>query len=87
MVSMAGAQMQKFAGNYSAGALGAITVRVEGDHLLVSNQRTGSFPLFPSGDATFFSMGVTPDVKFSVDDRGRVIGFTSGNVKATKLPE
>ena len=83
---MTSAEMQKFAGNYSADFLGEVTIQVEGDHLLVSNQRTGSFPLFPSGGTTFFSLGVTPDVKFTVNDRGVVTGFTSGNLKATKLP-
>jgi CubicO group peptidase (beta-lactamase class C family) len=85
MSPMPAEQMQKFAGNYSADALGKISVQVEGDHLLVLNERIGSFQLFPSAAKTFFSLGVTPDVTFSVDDHGVVTGFTSGNLKATKL--
>lgn len=86
IVPMPSAEMQKFAGAYTADFVGGLTIRVEGDHLLVSNKQTGSFSLFPSGGSTFFSLGVTPDVKFSVNDRGVVTGFTSGNLKATKLP-
>jgi len=86
MIPIPGAEMQKFAGNYSAGSLGEIIIRIEGDHLLVSNQRIGSFSLFPAGGTAFFSLGLTPDVKFSVDDHDVVTGFISGNLKATKLP-
>lgn len=85
MVPMPAKEMQRFTGDYSAGVLGKISVRVEGDHLLATNERIGSFPLFPAGGRTFFSLGVTPDVTFSVDDRGMVTGFSSGNLKATKV--
>lgn len=85
MVPMTAAEMEKFAGTYSADYLGEVTIRVEGDHLMVSNQRTGSFPLFPGGGTTFFSLGVTPDVSFRVNDRGVVTGLTAGNLKAPRL--
>lgn len=85
MVPMPVEELQKFAGDYSADFVGKINIRVEGDYLLVSNERIGSFQLFPSGKGTFFSLGVTPDVTFSLDDHGTVTGFSSGNLKATKL--
>ncbi len=84
IIPMPAEEMQKFAGDYSADFLGKISIRVEGDHLLATNEQIGSFPLFPSGGKTFFSLGVTPDITFSVDDRGTVTGFSSGNLKATK---
>ncbi len=87
MTPMPAEAMQRFAGNYSADVLGKASVRVESDHLLVVNERIGSFPLFPSKGTTFFSLGVTPDVTFTLDDHGVVTGFTSGSLKATKLPD
>jgi hypothetical protein len=85
MVPMPSDAMEKFAGKYSADSLGEIDIRVEGDHLLGTNARIGSFRLFPSSGTTFFSLGETPDLSFHVDSHGVVSGFSSGNLKATKL--
>jgi CubicO group peptidase (beta-lactamase class C family) len=85
MIPMPPEEMQKFTGTYSADVLGKVSIRVEGDHLLVTNERIGSFQLFPASGRRFFSLGVAPDVTFSVDDHGIATGFIAGNVKATKL--
>lgn len=84
MVPMSAERMQKFTGEYSAEFLGKVSIRLEGDHLLATNEHTGAFALYPAGEKTFFSLGVTPDVTFSSDVQGTVSGFTSGNVKAAK---
>jgi hypothetical protein len=85
MTPMPAASMEKFAGHYAADFLGKISIRVEDDHLLVSNDRIGSVQLFPAKGMTFFSLGETPDVMFTIDDRGLVSGFTSGNLRAKRL--
>jgi Domain of unknown function (DUF3471) len=85
MTPMPAESMERFAGNYAADFLGKISIRVEGDHLLVVNERIGSVQLFPAKGTTFFSLGETPDVTFTLDDHGLVSGFSSGNLKAKKL--
>jgi len=85
MMPMPAEAMEKFTGNYTADFVGKMSIRVEGDHLLVSNERIGSVQLFPARGTTFFSLGETPDVTFTIDDRGMVTGFSSGNLKARKL--
>ena len=85
MTPMPAKAMEKFAGDYTADFLGKISIRVEEDHLLVSNQRIGAVQLFSANGTMFFSLGETPDVTFTLDDRGVVTGFSSGNLKAKKL--
>ena len=85
MSPMPAKEMQKFTGEYSMAELGKISVQVEGDHLLLNNERTGPFPIYPSGKNTFFSLGVTPDLTFSVDDHGVSTGFSGGGLKASKI--
>ena len=85
MTPMPAEAMEKFAGDYTADFLGKISIRVEQDHLMVSNQRSGAVQLFPANGTMFFSLGEVPDVTFTLDDRGVVTGFNSGNLKAKKL--
>ena len=85
LAPMPAGAMEKFGGKYSGEGLGETTVRVEGDHLLVSNKQIGSFHLFPENGTTFFSLGETPDVTFTLSDAGAVTGFKVANLKGVKL--
>jgi CubicO group peptidase (beta-lactamase class C family) len=85
MTSMPAEAMKKFAGNYAVDSLSQLSIRVEGDHLLLSNKEIGSVQLFPATGRTFFSLGDTPDVTFTLDEKGLVNGFRSEDLKAKKL--
>jgi hypothetical protein len=76
--------MEKFAGEYLAPQVGRVTVRVEGDHLVISNDRIGSALLYPAAERRFFSLGEIPDLAFTVAESGDVTGFESGGVVAKR---
>src|SRR4051794_34355376 len=70
--------LQKFAGDYSVDFIGKMSIQADGDHLLVDNQRLGSFQIYPAGEKKFFSLGLSPDFTFSVNGEGIVTGFAVG---------
>jgi hypothetical protein len=86
-ISLPAEALQKFGGKYSAPQIGNISIRVEDDHLVVSNERVGSARLYAAEQRRFFSLGEIPDVLFKVDEHGNVTGFTSGNLEAKRDPQ
>lgn len=73
--------LAKFAGEYEAGRMGRVKIRVEGDHLVVTVTRLGDVALHPQSADTFFSLGGIPDLKFAADGSS----FTGGNVAAKRV--
>jgi hypothetical protein len=78
--------LRKFAGEYAAPQLGKITVRTDGDHLLMSAERVGAAELYPADERKFFSLGEVPDLTFAVDEHGAVTGFSLGGLQAKRTP-
>jgi CubicO group peptidase (beta-lactamase class C family) len=84
-ISLTAEALQKFAGEYSAPQIAKISIRVEDDHLVVSNERLGSTRLYAAEERRFFSLGEIPEVIFKLDERGTVTGFTSGGLEAKRV--
>jgi CubicO group peptidase (beta-lactamase class C family) len=78
--------LKKFAGEYLAPQLGKITLRTDGDHLLMSADRVGAAELYPADERKFFSLGEIPDLSFAVDEHGAVTGFSLGGLQAKRTP-
>jgi len=78
--------LKKFAGEYLAPQLGKITLRTDGDHLLISADRVGAAELYPADERMFFSLGEIPDLTFAVDEHVRVTGFSAGGLQARRTP-
>jgi hypothetical protein len=58
-----------------------VKIRVEGDHLVLTDPRLGDVALYPQSADTFFSMGGVPDIKFAAD----ASGFTAGGAAAKRV--
>ena len=77
--------LERFAGTYTAESIGKIEIAVQGDHLMATNERVGSIQLYPAKEKTFFSLGESPDVTFTIDEHGTTIGFNLGNLKVKRV--
>lgn len=85
-ISLSTENLAKFAGEYEAGRLLRVQVRVVDDHLVISIPEQGEMALYPEAADVFFSLGRgVPDLKFSRDEAGAVTGFTGGNVTAKRV--
>jgi hypothetical protein len=80
-IAMLPEMLAKFAGEYQAGGIGRVTIRVEADHLVMAAARLGDVALYPLSEDTFFSSGGVPDLKFAAD----ASSFTGGNVTASRV--
>lgn len=80
-IPMTSEALAKFAGEYEAGRMGSVKIRVEGDHLMVTLRGSGDVALYPQSADSFFSLGGVPDLKFAAD----ASGFTGGNVTAKRV--
>ena len=80
-IAMTPEALAKFAGEYEAGRIGTVKIRVEGDHLLVTVRGQGDTAMYPQSADTFFSLGSVPDLKFAADGSS----FTGGNVVGKRV--
>jgi len=85
-ISLSTDALAKFAGEYEAGRIGRVQVRVEGDHLVISIPGQREVPLYPQTSETFFDLGRgVPDLKFARGETGAVTSFTGGNITAKRV--
>jgi len=80
-VSVTPEALEKLAGDYEAGRIGRVKIRVDGDHLAVTLPGLADVALYPQSADTFFSLGSIPDLKFAADGSG----FTGGSVVAKRV--
>ncbi len=83
-IAMTPEALEKFAGDYEAGRIGMVKIRVEGDHLVLTAPSLGGdvdVALYPQSADAFFSLGAVPDLKFAADGSS----FSAGNVTAKRV--
>jgi CubicO group peptidase (beta-lactamase class C family) len=80
-ITMPPEALAKFAGEYEAGRIGRVKIRVDGDHLAAAIPGQDDVALYPQSADTFFSLAGVPDLKFAPDGSG----FTGGNLTAKRL--
>jgi CubicO group peptidase (beta-lactamase class C family) len=81
VVALAPEVLLKYTGDYASPRIGKVTVRVEGDHLVINLTGPGDVHLYPQSPDTFFSLGGVPDLKFATDGSS----FTGGGVTAQRV--
>jgi CubicO group peptidase (beta-lactamase class C family) len=85
-ITLEPAILETFAGRYQSPQLGAASMRVEGDHLVVSSAVFSDLEFYPASTTKFFPLtGNFPDLAFSKNERGEVIGVSAGEMRATKV--
>lgn len=76
IVTMTPAQLQEYAGTYTATGIGAFTVTLQGDTLDVQLTGQPAAPIFPSAKDRFFYQIVDAQIVFNRDAAGKVISLT-----------
>lgn len=75
-ISLPPEALEKFVGTYQLFPGFAITITVEGDHLMAQGTGQPAAPIFPSSKTEFFSRVVNARFTFQVNDKGEVTGLT-----------
>ncbi len=78
--------LESYSGQYNAPQIGLLTIRPDGDHLLVSTPIQADIPLYPSADGSFFPLSdESPAFRFVKNDQGEVTGLRRGGLVAPKV--
>jgi CubicO group peptidase (beta-lactamase class C family) len=78
--------LESFGGRYQSPQLGMASMRVEGDHLVVSSAVFHDLEFYPASATKFFPLtGNFPDLSFVKNERGEVTGVSAGEMRATKV--
>ncbi len=81
--------LEKYIGEYEAGPLGKVTVRVDDGNLKLKPASQGEQVLVPQSDHVFLVAAVNAKITFDLDETGAVTGFTLNqggrDLKASKI--